>query len=326
MRICRIREINKRSAAGRKGNEMMYSIIGTWKMSLEGVRQGTALLAAGGFAGDAVEKAIMNVEDNPAFSSVGYGGLPDRDGHVLTDSAYMDGNSLKMGAAMSVEHVANPIRLARGICGRETNCLLAGRGAEEAAVMMGLAMRDMRTDQCMEAWRKETIKKEIHLDAYRGHDTVCVLALDEQGRMIAGTSTSGLFMKDPGRVGDSPIIGSGFYCDARFGAAAATGLGEDIMRGCLSYEIVSLIRRGASPAEACREALTFLSSRKIELGEDAGSISLIAMNARGETGAATTLEVFPFTVGGPQGCGLYTVGLNGEPPHFVTEEEFDQIP
>lgn len=144
--------------------------------------------------------------------------------------------------------------------------------------------------------------------------------------MVAGTSTSGLFMKDPGRVGDSPVIGSGFYCDARFGAAAATGLGEDIMRGCLSYEIVSLMRRGASPLDACREALTFLSARKIELGEDAGSISVIAMNAQGETGAATTLEVFPYAAGGPAGCGLYTVGTDGKPPRHVAEEEFDQIP
>ena len=304
----------------------MYSIIGTWKMSLAGMQRATELLAAGGFAGDAVETAIMDVEDNPEFMSVGFGGLPDRDGHVFTDCAYMDGNSLKMGAAMSVEHVANPIQLARGLCGRETNCLLAGRGAEEAAVAMGLKIRDMRTEKCMEAWKKETMKKEIKLDAYRGHDTVCVLAMDAQGRMIAGTSTSGLFMKDPGRVGDSPIIGSGFYCDARFGAAAATGLGEDIMRGCLSYEIVSLMRRGVPPLEACREALTFLSARKIALGEDAGSMSVIAMNAKGETGAATTLDIFPYTVGGPDGCRLYTVGKKEDPPHAVTAEEMDQVP
>ena len=303
----------------------MHGIIGTWKMSLAGVRAANELLASGGFAGDAAEQAIISVEDNPDYVSVGYGGLPDRDGHVLTDSAYMDGNSLRMGAAMSVEHVANPIRLARKLCGRETNCLLAGRGAEEAAIAFGLPMRDMRTEKCMEAWRKETAKKEILLDAYRGHDTVCVLALDRQGRMVAGTSTSGLFMKDPGRVGDSPIIGSGFYCDARYGAAAATGLGEDIMRGCLSYEIVSLMKRGASPVEACGEALRSLSGRKIELGEDAGSISVIALNPRGETGAATTLEVFPYAAGGEDGCALYAVGREAPAPRPVGEEEMKRL-
>jgi len=112
-------------------------------------------------------------------------------------------------------------------------------------------------------------------------------------------------MKDPGRVGDSPIIGSGFYCDARYGAAAATGLGEDIMRGCLSYEIVSLMKRGATPDEACFEALNGLSSRKLALGEDEGSISVIAMNAQGDYGAATTLDVFPFAAAKDCEVGLF---------------------
>jgi len=304
----------------------MYQIIGTWKMSLDGIREAAELLRDGGSAGDAAEHAIIRVEDNPAYSSVGYGGLPDRDGHVVTDCGFMDGNSLRAGAAMSVENVANPIRLARKLCGRETNWLLAGRGAEQAAVTFGLPMKDMRTEACMRKWQAERAKIPEKLTAYTGHDTVCVLALDQAGRMVAGTSTSGLFLKDPGRVGDSPVIGSGFYCDARFGAAAATGLGEDIMRGCLSYEIVSLMRRGASPTEACGEALRFLSSRKLELGEDAGSISVIALNPRGETGAATTLEIFPFAAGGPQGAGLQAVGKDAPQPRPVTEAEMSEQP
>ena len=128
-------------------------------------------------------------------------------------------------------------------------------------------------------------------------------------------------MKDPGRVGDTPIIGSGFYCDARYGAAAATGLGEDIMRGCLSYEIVSLMKRGASPAEACQEALNGLVERKLALGEDSGSISLIALNPRGEYGAATTLPVFPFAAGTDESCQLFTVNAGSNHPCRVTEEE-----
>ena len=304
----------------------MYQIIGTWKMSLDGVREAAELLRAGGCAGDAVEHAIVRVEDNPEYSSVGYGGLPDRDGHVMTDCAFMDGCSLRAGAAMSVENVANPIRLARKLCGRDTNWLLAGRGAEQAAVTFGLPIKDMRTKASMRKWQAERASMPEKLTAYTGHDTVCVLAVDEAGRMVAGTSTSGLFLKEPGRVGDSPVIGSGFYCDARFGAAAATGLGEDIMRGCLSYEIVSQMRRGASPVEACREALSFLSARKLELGEDAGSISVIALNPYGETGAATTLDVFPFAAGGPQGTGLQAVGKDAPLPRQVTEEEMAEQP
>ncbi len=272
----------------------MAAIIGTWQMSLDGVQEGFALMQQGASAADAVEHAIMRVEDEPSFNSVGFGGLPARDGHVYLDAAWMDGQTLRMGGVMSVENVRNPIRAARALCGHETNCLLACRGAEQFAIEQGLAMRDMRTEASQAQWRKALQEEQHKMDAYREHDTVCVIAKDDEGRMIVGTSTSGLFMKQPGRVGDSPIIGSGFYCDARFGAAAATGVGEDIMRGCLSYEIVSLMKRGASPREACEEALQGLVERKLALGEDEGSISLIAMNAQGDFGAATTLRIFPF--------------------------------
>ncbi len=283
----------------------MVAIIGTWKMSYEGVKQAHELLLNGGTAGDAVEMAIRSVEDEPAYTSVGYGGLPDYDGHVMTDAAYMDGSTLRFGAVMSAEHIRNPICAARALCGRETNCLLAGRGAELFAMEQGIPMRDMRTADTMKQWREALQQEDRKIDAYNEHDTVCVIALDESGSFITGTSTSGLFMKHPGRVGDSPVVGSGFYCDKRYGAAAATGLGEDIMRGCLSYEIVSLMRAGLSPQKACELAVKALSDRKVELGEDAGSISVIAMSPTGETGAATTLPVFPFAAGDNKGVGLF---------------------
>ena len=276
----------------------MIAIIGTWKMSSAGVFEAHDLLKGGAPARDAVIHAVTRVEDEPTFCSVGYGGLPDRDGHVMTDAAYMDGATLRMGAIASAENIKNPILAARLLCGRETNCLLAGHGAELFAIRHGLAMRDMRTEESMRRWRQATQERPERLTAYTGHDTVCVLGLDAAGHLVAGVSTSGLFMKDPGRVGDSPIIGSGFYADDRYGAAAATGLGEDIMRGCLSYEAVSLMKGGAAPEEACREALRGLTERKLSLGEDAGSISLIALAPDGRFGAATTLPVFPFTVNG----------------------------
>ena len=283
----------------------MFAIIGTWKMSYTGVAQACQKLAVGGNAGDAVQHAIMSVEDEPAYTSVGFGGLPDHDGHVMTDAAYMDGNTMRFGAVMSAENIRNPIRAARALCGRETNCLLAGRGAEQFAMEKGLPMRDMRTEESVRQWREALQQENRKINAYNEHDTVCVLALDENGSLIAGTSTSGLFLKEPGRVGDSPIIGSGFYADARYGAAAATGLGEDIMRGCLSYEIVALMRAGVSPQKACEQAVRALSERKVQLGEDAGSISVIALSPCGEYGAATTLPVFPFVAGKDGETNLY---------------------
>ena len=283
----------------------MYAIIGTWKMSFTGVTQAHEQLKQGGYAGDAVQHAVMCVEDEPSYTSVGYGGWPDHDGHVMTDAAYMDGNTLRFGAVMSSENIRNPICAARALCGRETNCLLAGRGAEQFAMEKGLPMRDMRTEESVRQWREALQQENRKIDAYNEHDTVCVLALDENGSLIAGTSTSGLFLKEPGRVGDSPIIGSGFYADARYGAAAATGLGEDIMRGCLSYEIVALMRAGVSPQKACEQAVRALSERKVQLGEDAGSISVIALSPCGEYGAATTLPVFPFVAGKDGETNLY---------------------
>ena len=282
----------------------MLAMISTWRMSWEGLRQGMALLREGSGAGDAVTRAILCVEDDPAYTSVGYGGLPDRNGRVTMDAAYMDGVTLRLGAVMAVESVRNPILAARALCGRETNCVLAGRGAEQFAIAQGLALRDMLTENARRRWL-EALDTEKTAAPYAGHDTVCVIGLDEAGRMVVGTSTSGLFMKEPGRVGDSPVSGSGFYCDARYGAAAATGLGEDVMRGCLSYEVVSLMRHGATAQQACEEALRDFVGRKREMGEEDGSISLIALSPDGQPGAATTLPVFPFVWGHGDSCGLY---------------------
>lgn len=305
----------------------MNAIIGTWKMSYDGVCAAQKMLAQGGSAGDAVVKAVVAVEDEPAYTSVGYGGLPDRDGHVVLDAAYMDGKTLRCGAVMSAENIRNPILAARMLCGRETDCVLAGRGAEQFAVRSGLAMRDMRTESSMQRWREAVQQENEKLTAYRGHDTVCVLALDDDGNLVAGTSTSGLFMKAPGRVGDSPLIGSGFYSDARYGAAAATGLGEDIMRGCLSYEIVSLMRGGLTAQQACEQALRGLVERKLELGEDSGSISVIALAPDGNYGAATTLPIFPFAAGSDQ-VSLYAARVKtlGIKVDKVTRDEIANEP
>ncbi|MCQ2453414.1 MAG: isoaspartyl peptidase/L-asparaginase [Clostridia bacterium] len=308
----------------------MFSLISTWKMSLAGMEDAVRVRAAGGSIDDALIAAITATEDNPAFSSVGYGGLPAKDGHVYLDSGFMDGDTLRCGCVVSAENLKNPILAAQLLCGRTYNCVLAGHGAENFAVSAGLPLRDMRTASSTEEWKKRiAVEKETAvLDAYREHDTVCVLGLDEKGRMISGTSTSGLFMKEPGRVGDSPIIGSGFYCDSRYGAAAATGVGEDIMRGCLSYEIVSRMKHGASAVEAAESALKEFSDHKLVLDGDRGSISVIALAPDGSFGAATTLPVFPFVVAGENGAQLYAVRNENEKSVIlpVTLEEIKNEP
>lgn len=292
----------------------MYALIGTWEMSMKGVALGRETLMKGGSAGDAVEEAVRWVESNPNYVSVGYGGLPAADGQVYLDAAFMNGDTLQCGAVLSVTEVSSPIAAARKLCGRKTNWMLCGEGAKQFAVSSGIPLKDMRTPASQQRW-KEAMEQNKADDApapYKGHDTVCILGLDEQGHMVCGTSTSGLFLKVPGRIGDSPIPGCGFYCDARYGAAAATGLGEDIMRGCLSYEIVARMRSGQSPQEAAEGTLAEFVKKMQELGEDKLSISLIALSPDGRYGAATTESLFPFTAALPSGVSLFSCTPKGE--------------
>lgn len=278
---------------------MRICMIATWKMAYDGVVKGSKLLQEGASVSDAVVCAIEDVENNPTYRSVGYGGLPNQLGQVELDAAYMDGDSLKFGAVMAVKHVKNPIKLAERLSKLKRNNVLAGPGAEKYAEIQGYESVKMLTDESRQKWQEEIdagFDAET-LEAYEGHDTVCVIGLDSQGRMSNGVSTSGLFMKHPGRIGDSPIIGSGFYCDSQIGAASATGLGEDIMKGCLSFQIVSFIKSGMDCQTACEKALFEHVETLHARGLKPGSMSVIAMDKAGNFGGATTLEEFPFVVG-----------------------------
>lgn len=269
----------------------MWSIIGTWEMSYDGVKKGAMFLKEKRDCKDAVEEGIKIVENNPEYRSVGFGGLPNEEGVVELDAAFMDGKSLKVGAIAAIRDFENPISIARKLSGNRYNIFLVGEGAEKYALENGFIKKEMLTEEAKKIWlnKKEKLKK---LSSYDGHDTVCMIALDRLGDMAVGTSTSGLFMKKSGRVGDSPLIGSGFYIDNEIGGAAATGLGEDIMKGCLSYEVVQRMKRGYSPMEAAQSAVDELVKK---LGE-VGGISIIAMNNKGEWGVGTNIE-FPFCVG-----------------------------
>ena len=151
-----------------------------------------------------------------------------------------------------------------------------------------------RAKQFYEKRRKETIEKG--LSPYDGHDTVGMISLDSEGSMVAATSTSGLFMKRRGRVGDSPVSGSGFYCDSEVGGASATGLGEDLMKGCISYEIVRLMKEGMTPQQAADTAVSRLHDELTRRRGKAGDLSVVCMNNKGEFGAATNIAGFSFSV------------------------------
>ncbi|VYU24561.1 N(4)-(beta-N-acetylglucosaminyl)-L-asparaginase [Clostridium paraputrificum] len=276
---------------------MKYAMIATWRMAVEGITSSKEILEKGGTAGDAIENAIKMVEDYPFYKSVGYGGLPNEDCEVELDAAYMDGDTLDIGAVAGIKDYKNPISIARKLSKERFNCFLVGAGAEAYAHKEGFERVNMLTDRAKMHYqkrRKETIEKG--LSPYDGHDTVGMIALDCEKKMVAGTSTSGLFMKKRGRVGDSPLSGSGFYVDSEVGGASATGLGEDLMKGCISYEIVRLMKEGYHPQEAADKAVEDLNSELKRRRGKAGDLSVVCLNNKGEFGVATNIDGFSFSV------------------------------
>ena len=273
-----------------------WAAISTWSMSYDGLVKAGNLLKKGANAGDAVENLIMEVESYPLYKSVGYGGLPNENGVVQMDAAFMNGDTLAQGSVAAIENVKHAVSVARKLSLNKTNSFLVGEGATKFAMKNGFEMTNMLTERAKAIWQ-EKVKEQAQpgLHPYDGHDTVGAITLDQNNSMAAATSTSGLFMKKEGRIGDSPLSGSGFYADSNVGAAAATGLGEDIMKGCLSYEIVRKMSEGMSPQQACDAALyPFCHDLKHRYGQ-VGEISLIALNNKGEWGVATNVE-FPFCV------------------------------
>ena len=277
-------------------NETTWGVIATWRMAHDGVKKASQLLQTNGTSGDAVEALIKTVEAYPYYKSVGYGGLPNENGEVEMDAAFMDGDTLAQGAVAGIHQVLHAVSVARALSHDHYNSFLVGQGATQYAQLNGFEMRNMLTDRAKKRWEKRRAElADAKIKPYDGHDTVGAITLAPTGSMAAAISTSGLFMKRPGRVGDSPLSGSGFYVDSDIGGAAATGLGEDIMKGCLSYEIVRRMGEGRTPQEACDEAVyPFIEKLKRRYGK-AGEFSLIALDRAGKWGVATNVE-FTFSV------------------------------
>ena len=269
----------------------MQKIISTWKMSYHGIELAKEALNAGKRMQEAIQIAIQDVESNPHFVSVGTGGLPNKEGKVQLDSAYMNGKDLSFGGIIEAETIKSPIAVSMDLAKHHVNCLLAGAGADQYALEHGFEQEEHLIPSSYERYLKA---KETALKAYDGHDTVCVIGYDS-GNVQVGVSTSGLFMKHPGRVGDSPIIGSGFYADDELGACAATGLGEDVMRGCLAIKV--LLQAQTMPLQQALEVtLDKHIQRMQKAGRTCDAISLIAIDPQGNLGAVTNIAQFPFVI------------------------------
>lgn len=274
----------------------MYGIIATWRMALEGVEKALTMLENKDTSANSIEQAIKEVEDFEYYKSVGYGGLPNEDMEVELDAAFMDGDTLEFGCVGALQNFKNPITIARSLAPLDANNFLVGKGAEKYAESAGFEKKNMLSDRA-EIQYKNRLKEiqNTELKPYSGHDTVGMVCLDGNGSMCVGTSTSGLFMKKAGRIGDSPICGSGFYVDSSVGGATITGLGEDVMKGCLSFQVVQYMKI-MSVQKACEKTVQEFSDELKNRRGKVGDISIVAMDKDGNWGCATNIENFSFVV------------------------------
>ncbi len=219
---------------------------------------GWAVLNGGGSALDAVEAAVVVLENEPVFDA-GFGSHLNLDGKVECDAIVMDGATLRAGAAAALQHIRNPIRLARKILETCPHMMLVAEGAERYAKANGIALCDNKELISPAEWTAwQRCKKDSHAaEHHRGHEqgTVGAVAIDSQGALFAATSTGGTCCKLPGRVGDSPLIGCGCYADSEAGGVSSTGYGEAIMKVVMAKAAVDRLRdSGESLAGEQRKA------------------------------------------------------------------------
>jgi len=291
--------------------EIQPCAVATWNFGKIAVQKcAEILIQSGGSSIDAVERGIREVElDTRDQYYVGVGGLPNSDGVMELDAAMMD-HRLRYGAVLALQGILTPISVARTVMEKCVHNVLVGEGALQWAISNGFKQDSgVLTESSKKEWlqwRASNIETSVDILHPNGHDTVGVICLDCHGNLCVGTSTSGWKFKHPGRIGDAPLIGSGLYCHGQYGAAVATGDGEEIMRTCLCSVVVELMRQGFSPGEACQLGI----QRMFELpqingdgngdGEGGGieytkmhpklTVGVIAMDPRGRVGAASTLD------------------------------------
>lgn len=223
---------------------------------------------------DAAIAGVALVEADPSDHSVGLGGIPNEDGVVELDAAVMHGPTHGGGAVASLRNIVHPAAVARLVMKRTDHCLLVGEGALRFARMHGFPEEDLLTDEARKIWLywKEThsreddripppavevdpaVKSFFGPDYIRKHGTIHLSALDSHGDLGCTTTTSGLYYKIPGRVGDSPILGAGLFLDNAAGSAGSTGRGEANLLNLSSFAVVDNLRRGLAPKDALMQA------------------------------------------------------------------------
>ena len=286
----------------------MVRSISTWKTTEANLKAG--LLLDKGIDGlTAAVEGVAVEEENPKNTTVGFGGAPDRTGKVTLDACVM--NHLgDCGAVVAVENIVNVARLAKDVMEKTPHVMLAGKGAQDFAISQGYKQTDLLTEKSEEDWKKwlesEEYKPIINIE---NHDTIGMLCLDKNNNISGACTTSGLAYKMRGRVGDSPIIGSGLFIDNKIGGAVATGLGEEVVKTVGSFLVVELMRQGKSPQEACETAVKRIVSSNSQ--ENKFQVAYIAMNKNGEVGSYSIEPGF-----------TYMDYFKGENKEKITESAF----
>lgn len=286
-------------------------VISTWDFGKYANEEAWKVLEKGGRALDAVESGVKIPEADPTNQSVGYGGLPDRDGHVTLDACIMD-EQYNCGSVMCLEHIMHPIAVARLVMEKTPHVVLSGEGALQFALANGFKKENLLTPESEKMW-KEWLKESKYdpqmnienklydkkTDPMPGgpsnHDTIGMLALDNNGALSGACTTSGLAYKMRGRVGDSPIIGAGLYVDNEIGAATATGVGEEVIRIVGAHLIVELMRQGYSPEAACKEGVQRIIRRNPDKAKNI-QVGFLALHKNGTYGAYSLQKGFTYSV------------------------------
>jgi N4-(beta-N-acetylglucosaminyl)-L-asparaginase len=299
-------------------------VISTWDSGLAVNKVAWEVLKTGGKAIDAVENGAISIE-NSINCCVGLGGNPDRDGYVTLDACIMD-EKYNCGSVAFLQRIKNPISVARKVMEKSPHVILVGDGAYQFAIANGFKPESGElSDDAKKQYEKwlETseYKPIINIEQQQSqqplpkhaapaklengepnHDTMGLVALDNNGDLSGACTTSGMGFKMHGRVGDSPIIGSGLYVDNEVGAATSSGQGEEVIRICGTHLVVEYMRMGKSPEEACKLAV----ERLIRINPEKAKtyqVGFLALNKRGEYGAYAVQPGFSFSVTADDGGG-----------------------
>lgn len=273
-------------------------VLSTWNFGQKANEEAWKILESGGYALDAVEKGVRLIELDPQERSVGVGGRPDRDGKVTLDACIMN-EKAGIGSVAALEHIANPISVARDVMEKTPHVMLVGNGALQFALEQGHKKTNLLTSESKkewEEWKKTSLyHPKVNIE---NHDTIGMIALDSSLRLSGACTTSGMAYKMHGRVGDSPIIGAGLYVDNEVGAATATGHGEEVIRTVGSFLVVELMRQGLSPSDACKTAVQRIYQNFIAQKRSVKDtqIGFIALNTQGETGSYSLQPGFTYAV------------------------------